>query len=142
MYHLLNVHSNMQEKRPTDACYSHFKNFAHNCKKITLKRQNIIIYKCKYFSSTYKIEFPEKINNKMNKNLGSCKMVSKTVIWSVSTITFLIQNRTLVAMVYHYNILQQTSRGVLVCKGVNQIQVDWTLQAVIQIPLEEKLYLL
>ena len=29
----------------------------------------------------------------------------------------------------------KTSRGGLVCKGVNQIQVDWTLQAVVQIPL-------
>ena len=30
-----------------------------------------------------------------------------------------------------------SSRGGLVCKGVNQIQVDWTLQAVDRIPLED-----
>ena len=30
-----------------------------------------------------------------------------------------------------------SSCGGLVCKGVNQIQVDWTLQAVDRIPLED-----
>ena len=33
-----------------------------------------------------------------------------------------------------------SSRGGLVSKGVNQIQVDWTLQAVVQIPLWACLY--
>ena len=43
-------------------------------------------------------------------------------------------------MVFIITWLLETSRGCLVCKGVIQIQVEWTLQAVVQIPLGTNIY--
>ena len=75
---------------------------------------------------------------RLNRNKNSQEILEKrlktnTVLTSKDSVVVVVKTKQTI-------LISKTSRGGLVYKGVNQIQVDWTLQGVVRIPLEEKLY--